>query len=125
MVKFQDKLYNCPLEVTSELIEGKWKLVILWNLRHGAKRFSDLKRMTVGVTQKMLTQQLRELEAGGLINRKVYAEVPPRVEYTLTELGRSLGPIIKMMCSWGIDYVNDPQYNSSLAEHEVIEHCAY
>lgn len=93
--------YVCGVAVTLELIGGKWKGVILWHLTHKTLRFSQLKRRLPGVTQKMLTQQLRDLEANGLINRHVFAEVPPRVEYSLTEQGRTLQPLLQEMCSWG------------------------
>ncbi len=93
--------YRCGVEVTLEYIGGKWKGVILWHLSHKTLRFSQLRRRLSGVTQKMLTQQLRELEADGLIHREVYAEVPPRVEYSLNERGKSLTPILQQMRSWG------------------------
>lgn len=87
--------------MTLELIGGKWKGVILWHLTQKTLRFSQLKRRLPGITQKMLTQQLRELERDKLVHRKVYAEVPPRVEYSLTELGLTLQPILQEMCAWG------------------------
>ena len=91
----------CPAEITLRVIGGKWKPVILWHLKDGVKRFSELKRAIPGVTQRMLSQQLRELERDGVVLRKVYAQVPPKVEYSITELGRSLEPILKLMCQWG------------------------
>lgn len=93
--------YICGVAVTLELIGGKWKGVILWHLSRKTLRFSQLKRRLSGVTQKMLTQQLRELERDGLVNRQVYAEVPPRVEYSMTELGQTLQPTLQLMCNWG------------------------
>jgi DNA-binding HxlR family transcriptional regulator len=99
------KEINCEKELTLAVIGGKWKLIILWHLGlEGTKRFSELKRLIPSITQKMLTNQLRELEDDLLVERKVYAEVPPRVEYTLTAYGESLMPILKMMYSWGKDY---------------------
>ncbi|AZS14654.1 winged helix-turn-helix transcriptional regulator [Paenibacillus lutimineralis] len=92
--------YSCSLEATVEVIGGKWKGVILYHLLDGKKRFNELKRLKPNITQRMLTLQLRELEADGLINRKVYREVPPKVEYSLTELGESLRPIILLMMEW-------------------------
>ncbi|SDE22119.1 winged helix-turn-helix transcriptional regulator [Desulfuromonas thiophila] len=99
-----EMVYRCGVTVTLEVIGGKWKGLILWHLRLKTLRFSQLQRRLAGVTQKMLTQQLRELEAQGLIHRQVYAEVPPRVEYSLTELGRSIIPILEQMCHWGQAY---------------------
>ncbi|MBU5671548.1 winged helix-turn-helix transcriptional regulator [Paenibacillus brevis] len=96
---------NCEKELTLAVIGGKWKLIILWHLGlEGTKRFSELKRQIPHITQKMLTNQLRELEEDQLLERKVYAEVPPRVEYSLTEYGQSLMPLLKAMYDWGKDY---------------------
>ncbi len=95
----------CPVEGTLELIGGKWKGVILYHLiQKGTLRFNELRRK-MNVTQRMLTNQLRELETSGLIDRKVYAEVPPKVEYSLTERGRSLEPIILALKRWGDDNI--------------------
>lgn len=95
------ELPACPVEATLELIGGKWKGIVLFYLLDGRLRFSDLKRKVGCVTQRMLTKQLRELEASGLVNRIVYAEVPPRVEYELTEEGKSLKPILAVLKQWG------------------------
>lgn len=96
---------NCEKELTLAVIGGKWKLIILWHLGlDGTQRFSELKKRIPSITQKMLTNQLRELEEDQLVHRKVYAEVPPRVEYSLTPYGESLMPILQMMYSWGKDY---------------------
>ncbi len=97
----------CGVAVSLELIGGKWKGVILWHLCHKTLRFSQLRRRLPGVTQKMLTQQLRELERDELVNRVVYAEVPPRVEYSLTDLGRTLEPTLRQLCRWGQNYHNN------------------
>ncbi len=86
-----------------DLLSGKWKCLMLWHLNEGTKRYKELERIVPGVSQKMLTQQLRELEKDGLISRTVYPEVPPRVEYSLTDLGQSAFPILKMMHSWGVE----------------------
>jgi DNA-binding HxlR family transcriptional regulator len=96
--------YLCHVSTTLDIIGGKWKSLILWHLSYKTLRFSQLQRRLVKVTQKMLTQQLRELEKDGLIDRKVYAEVPPRVEYSLTETGTSVVPILQMMYQWGKEY---------------------
>jgi DNA-binding HxlR family transcriptional regulator/CheY-like chemotaxis protein len=93
--------YNCPVEVTLEAIGGKWKCVILWWLRRDAKRFGELKQLIPKITQKVLTEQLRELERDGLIRRETYREAPPRVEYSLTLYGETVRPITELMCAWG------------------------
>ena len=94
----------CPVETTLTLIGDKWKVLILRDLMPGTKRFGELKKSIGTVSQKVLTAQLRDMEAKGLLTRTVYAEVPPRVEYTLTETGRSLKPILDSMVVWGTDY---------------------
>ena len=94
----------CPVETTLTLISDKWKVLILRDLLSGTKRFGELKKSIGHVTQKVLTAQLRQMEASGLLTRKVYAEVPPRVEYTLTDLGYSLKPILDAMWTWGEGY---------------------
>ena len=102
MIKWNEKQYHCPVEVSMDLLSGKWKCLMLWHLNEGTKRYKELERIVPGVSQKMLTQQLKELEKDGLILRTVYPEVPPRVEYCLTELGLSAFPILEMMHSWGV-----------------------
>ncbi|WP_346817966.1 winged helix-turn-helix transcriptional regulator [Bacillus paramobilis] len=92
--------YSCPVEAMVEVIGGKWKGVILYHLLDGTKRFNELKRLKPNITQRMLTLQLRELEADGIIHREVYREVPPKVEYSLTELGETLRPMILLMMEW-------------------------
>lgn len=98
------ELPPCPVEVTLQLIGDKWKVLILRELMPGTKRFGELQKSISNVSQRMLTQQLRAMEADGLISRAVYAEVPPRVEYSLTELGMSLNPILDAMSGWGEFY---------------------
>ena len=91
---------KCPAETTIDVIGGRWKVPIVWHLFSGTKRFSELRRALPDCTQKMLTQQLRELEEAGVVRRKVYPEVPPKVEYSLTGRGMSLKPVVKAMCAW-------------------------
>lgn len=100
----QKALPACPVETTLTLISDKWKVLILRDLLPGTKRFGELKRSVGQVSQKVLTAQLRQMEDSGLLTRTVYAEVPPRVEYALTELGHSLKPILDAMQAWGMDY---------------------
>lgn len=96
---------HCPVEATLNLIGGKYKALILWKLMGNTLRFSELHREVPCATPKMLTQQLRELEANGMLSRKVYPVVPPRVEYTLTDFGRSIRPVLESMYSWGSGYL--------------------
>lgn len=97
---------RCPVEVTLDVIGGKWKPVILHYLIDGStKRFGELKRLMPGITQRMLTNQLRELERAGIVHRVVYREVPPRVEYSITESGKSLGGILELMRAWGVAHL--------------------
>ena len=98
------KALKCPAELTLDVIEGRWKVLILYHLFQGVKRFSELRRGLPGVTQKMLTQQLRELEKDGIVHRKVYPQIPPKVEYSLTSLGESLRPVVDAMCEWGLKH---------------------
>lgn len=97
---------RCPVEACLDLIGGKWKSVILFHLLGGTRRFNELRRLLPKVTQRMLTRQLRELEADHVIVRTVYPEVPPKVEYSLSELGRSMEPIIRMLQKWGMEYMS-------------------
>ena len=98
------ELPACPVETTLSLIGDKWKVLILRDLMPGTKRFGELKKSVGNVSQKVLTAQLRAMEESGLVHREVYAEVPPRVEYSLTELGKSLKPILDSMWAWGEEY---------------------
>lgn len=103
-VNAKKELPACPVETTLTLIGDKWKVLILRDLMPGTRRFGELKKSVGNVSQKVLTAQLRTMEESGLVNRKVYAEVPPRVEYSLTELGKSLKPILDSMRAWGEAY---------------------
>lgn len=96
---------SCPVTATMHVIGGKWKAILINAIYHTSPaRFGELKRSVIGITQSMLTSQLRELEEDGIINRKIYAEVPPKVEYTLTEFGLTLSPIILSLAKWGEEY---------------------
>jgi DNA-binding HxlR family transcriptional regulator len=93
--------YYCPVDLTLSVIGGRWKGLVFWNLRDGAKRFGEMKKILVGINDKMLTQVLRELEKSGVVNRKVYEVIPPKVEYSLTEKGKELLPVMQQMSDWG------------------------
>jgi len=95
---------SCPVTTTLSVIGGKWKPIILYIIRDETKRFGEIKRLIPTITQKMLTQQLRELEKDGIVNRKVYPVVPPKVEYSLTDYGRTLIPILNAMAKWGVTH---------------------
>lgn len=93
--------YNCPVEATLDVIGGKWKAIILYKMLEHPVRFNELKRQLPAITQRMLTLQLRELEADGIVHREIYKQIPPRVEYSLTEFGKTLEPILMAMLAWG------------------------
>lgn len=99
------KSYHCPVEAALDVIGGKWKPLILWALGDSVLRFNELQKALPGVNTKMLTKQLRELEEDGVITRKIYPEVPPRVEYAITDFGRTLIPILQALCNWGAGYL--------------------
>nr|WP_319377155.1 helix-turn-helix domain-containing protein [uncultured Methanoregula sp.] len=100
------KTYHCTVEAALDVIGGKWKPIILWHLNGNVLRFSELQKGLPGVNSKMLTKQLRELEEDGVIRRTVYAEVPPRVEYAITDFGKTVLPILEALCIWGAHYLN-------------------
>ena len=102
---YQSDRLSCPVEATLEAIGGRWKVLILHELFNGTRRFGELHRSLHGITQKMLTQQLREMENDGLIHREVYTQVPPKVEYSLTPLGKTLQPVLDAMHFWGKRYL--------------------
>jgi DNA-binding HxlR family transcriptional regulator len=95
---------QCPVTIALSVIGGKWKVIILWHLQDGVKRFGELQRQVKGISQKMLTQELRDLEESGLVSRKVYPVVPPKVEYSLTDTGWSLKPVLEQLSDWGKEY---------------------
>ena len=101
------KMFHCPVEAVLSLIGGKYKPIILYHLIDHTLRFSEIRRIMPQATQKMITQQLRQLEADGLISRKVYPVVPPKTEYSLTEYGKSLKPVLFAMCDWGNEHMKD------------------
>lgn len=103
----KSELPACPVETTLMLIGDKWKVLILRDLRDGTKRFGELKKSVTGISQKVLTSNLRDMEENGLLTRKVFPEVPPRVEYTMTELGLSMCPILDAMADWGLNFQNN------------------
>ncbi|MFJ7977969.1 winged helix-turn-helix transcriptional regulator [Peribacillus sp. NPDC096379] len=115
-----DKTFNCEKELTLSIISGKWKMLIMWHLgKEGTKRFGELKSMMPGITQRMLVSQLRDLEDDLVVNREVFPVVPPKVEYSLTERGESLLPILDSMYEWGKDYIetcltNQPEKTKSM-----------
>lgn len=98
--------FGCPVEAALEAIGGKWKGLILFHLQGDTKRFNELKRLIPGITQRMLTKQLRDLEVDQIIRRKVFPEVPPKVEYSLTNFGQTLTPILKTLHEWGVEYID-------------------
>ncbi len=100
-----DNKYSCPVEAAMDVIGGKWKALILHHLFDGTRRFNELKKLIPNVTQRMLTSKLRELEQFGIVHRKVYAEVPPKVEYSLTEFGRTVEPVLWAMHDWGKSFI--------------------
>lgn len=112
MLRLQSDKLKCQMELTVHLIGGKWKIPIIWNLKEGTMRFGEIKRQLGSVTPKMLTQQLRELEEFGLVKRLVYAEIPPRVEYSLTMDAISILPILEQLSQWGINYYTKHKLNS-------------
>jgi DNA-binding HxlR family transcriptional regulator len=105
MSRFDEKIFNCEKELTLNIIGGKWKMLIMWHLgKDGTLRFSELKALIPGITQRMLVNQLRELEEDFIVHREVYPVVPPKVEYSLTEQGQTLMPILEAMYEWGKNY---------------------
>jgi DNA-binding HxlR family transcriptional regulator len=113
--------YYCTVELTLNIIGGKWKPIILYHLGNdGTRRFGELKQAMPNITQKMLTQQLRELEHDGLIHRQIYAQVPPKVEYSLSEFGQTILPVLQSLCQWGQSYEGRFQSESKGARPEEL-----
>ena len=106
-ITYNDKEYNCSFEFALDMFNGKWKVLILWHLTSGTMRYGELRKVASPITQKMLTQTLRELEKNKLITRKVYSVVPPKVEYTITNHTKKLIPILESIKSWGDELIND------------------
>lgn len=107
MLEYNDKNYVCHLDLGMDLIRGKWKAVILCHLNDGPKRFLELQRITCGVSQKVLNDNLTDLEKDGLILKTIYAEVPPRVEYSLTAMGKELFPVLDLLEKWSVKYFSN------------------
>ena len=106
--------YQCPVEATVSAIGGKWNILIIYHLLKGTRRFGELKKAIPGITQKMLTQTLRELEENHVISRMVYPVVPPKVEYSLTDLGGKLEQVFDMLCAWGQEYIDASDSKASV-----------
>ena len=117
----KEELPECPVATTVQLIGSKWKLLILRNLLQRPWRFNELRKSLEGISQKVLTDSLRSMEADGLITRTVYPEVPPRVEYALSDLGQSMRPIIQVMEDWGMDYKKKDKHGSAAARNAFMQ----
>jgi DNA-binding HxlR family transcriptional regulator len=114
------RVYHCPIEAAVDVFGGKWKAEILWWLQQRTWRFAELRRQMPGITEKMLTRQLRELEADGIVRRRVYATVPPRVEYSLTEYGRSLKRALGAICNWGRNHMERIGATLAVAPRDAV-----
>lgn len=118
--KILNGYYNCEKELTLSIFSGKWKIVILWHLGVvGPHRFSELQRLFPKISHKILTNQLRELMEDGIVHREVYPEIPPKVEYSMTELGMTLLPIVEMMYEWGKNRMNEIKQEMHISENDV------
>ena len=100
------QVYGCGLEAALAVVGGKWKPIVLWHLAPGSRRFGELRRLVTGISEKMLIQQLREMESDGIVARKDYQEIPPRVEYSLSEFGVSLADALRPLCDWGREHMS-------------------
>jgi len=112
---FKDRTYPCPVELTLGTLQGKWKVLILWHLRNATLRYSELRKRLPKVSHKMLSEKLRELESDGLVHRELFPVVPPKTEYSLTEEGETLLPILSAMQQWGVRYKEEVEMNSEPA----------
>jgi DNA-binding HxlR family transcriptional regulator len=112
----REKMYGCGLEAALEVIGGKWKVLILWALRSEAHRFGELRRLVQGISEKMLIQHLKEMEADGIVKRRDFREVPPRVEYALTSFGQSLYAALEPLCEWGTLHMKRIEARKEAAE---------
>ncbi len=114
--------FGCPVEAALEAISGKWKGVILYHLQEDTWRFNELRKLIPDITQRMLTKQLRELEADKIIKRKIYPEIPPKVEYSMTDFGLTLKPVIKSLQEWGMKYIERLEnIRSDIKSNEAVE----
>jgi DNA-binding HxlR family transcriptional regulator len=121
MIKFKNNQYQCSMELTLALIGGKWKALILWHLGDKTLRYNEMRKILPNITPKMLTQQLRELEDSGLVRRFIYTQIPPKVEYSLTQAGKSLLPILDTLCKWGLNYANEFEQAKQTEDHKEAE----
>ncbi len=113
--------FGCPVQATSNILAGKWKVLIVWHLSFEPRRFAEIRDILPGVTEKMLAAQLRQLEADGIVSRLVSADVPPHVEYRLTSAGEDMIPVMEMMCCWGIKHLGiDPKWPRKAAALAVV-----
>jgi DNA-binding HxlR family transcriptional regulator len=117
----REKMYGCGLEAALEVIGGKWKVLILWALRSEAHRFGELRRLVQGISEKMLIQHLKEMEADGIVKRRDFKEVPPRVEYALTPFGQSLYAALEPLCAWGTLHMKRIEARKEASEARTLE----
>lgn len=118
--RFDESHYKCPVEAALDVIGNKWKGVILFHLLNGTKRFNEIKRLIPGVSQRVLTLQLRELENDGILNREVYPEIPPKVEYSLTPLGNKLEPVLIALRTWGEQVLKEAENANDHPSEKII-----
>ena len=115
------RAYGCGLEIALEMVGGKWKPIVLWNLAPGARRFGELRRLVTGISEKMLIQQLREMQRDGIVAREDFREVPPRVEYSLTAFGVSLKEALRPLCEWGAEHLGRIEETRSKVDPEAVQ----